>query len=1220
MPECQVLGPVQVRHDGETVDIGGPKPRTLIALLAARAGEAVSTDSLIDSLWGEAAPDTASNTLQSYVSRLRKAIGTDAIESTGSGYRLSVSPDTVDALKFESLARQAHALLEQDAARASDLLREGLDLWRGRPFEDTVDEGQLRPEVTRLEELRLVAIEDRNDAELMLGRHGPLVGEIEALLQDHPWRERLWAQLMTAQYRGERQGEALRTYQRARRVLGEGLGIEPSVELQRLEEQILLQDPDLGDTQTAEPDIRNPFKGLHAFKEGDAQDFYGRRRLTAQLLETLGGESRFLAVIGPSGSGKSSVVRAGLIPALRKGALPTSDQWLIAHMLPGAHPFAEFEAALLRAAFDPPDSLSEQLANGDLGILTAALRVLPHDEAPLLLLIDQFEELFSLVENESVRQRFLANLMIAASDPRGRIRIVVTMRADFFDRPLLYPEFGELLRSSMVTVMPMSADELRSAVTEPATAVGVTIEPALLTELITDVVTQPGALPLFQYTLTELFARRSDGTLDVDEYRRIGGINGALVGRAEDLYSGMTSAQQEAAGQLFLRLVTVSDHTEDTRRRVRAGELIDLDLDPVVMQEVIEAFGKHRLLTFDRETATGAPTVEVAHEALLREWPRLREWIAKSRSDLRTHAGYVAAVKEWIAAGKDADYLLAGARLVRFERWNAGTALKLTGREREFLDAGIARRYGEAAAERDRRAGEESLRRRARSRLWAAVAAVIVLLAVGGLILLNTLGSDGPRVAVFFSGREDPIGRIIGAGLDNAADSFTIQPEEFVALTNPVADFATLVASKPDLIFTGIVFADEAAMRIAAENPDPTYVYFDVPPDQALGVEKHVEITFAEEDGSFLVGAAAALNSQTSIIGFIGGVQVDLIEGFRAGYEAGARAINPDIEILAAYLAPSLDRADVGFDRPDLGKAVAERLIEQGADVIYPAAGFSGFGALEAIAEQSILQGRHLWYIGVDGDEWLIWSSRPDLRPHILTSMVKRFDQAIFNVTRDFVDGSLELRPQRLGLVEGGVDYAKSGDFLDDFETQLDDLKARVISGEIEVPRIPTGPLLPLLALPAHEPLPADADLLEAFLLRATGGDIDGALALADPEMAWRFGDGLREGLESEAVAGVQINDLACEPTAQGAQCVVAYESFLTRRLGYVAEWVLEVRIVDGLILEIINYTTTADTDSFELFEWVSVNYSDDMQDCVAAECIRLMMAHLDEWITATGP
>ena len=581
MPECQVLGPVQVRHDGETVDIGGPKPRTLIALLAARAGEAVSTDSLIDSLWGKAAPDTASNTLQSYVSRLRKAIGTDAIESTGSGYRLSVSPATVDALKFESLARQAHALLEQDAARASDLLREGLDLWRGRPFEDTVDEGQLRPEVTRLEELRLVAIEDRNDAELMLGRHGPLVGEIEALLQDHPWRERLWAQLMTAQYRGGRQGEALRTYQRARRVLGEGLGIEPSVELQRLEEQILLQDPDLGDTQTAEPGIRNPFKGLHAFKEGDAQDFYGRRRLTAQLLETLGGESRFLAVIGPGGSGKSSVVRAGLIPALRKGALPTSDQWLIAHMLPGAHPFAEFEAALLRAAFDPPDSLSEQLANGDLGILTAALRVLPHDEAPLLLLIDQFEELFSLVENESVRQRFLANLMIAASDPRGRIRIVVTMRADFFDRPLLYPEFGEL----------------RSAVTEPATAVGVTIEPALLTELITDVVTQPGALPLFQYTLTELFARRSDDTLDVDEYRRIGGINGALVGRAEDLYSGMTSAQQEAAGQLFLRLVTVSDHTEDTRRRVRAGELIDLDLDPVVMQEVIEAFGKHRLLT-----------------------------------------------------------------------------------------------------------------------------------------------------------------------------------------------------------------------------------------------------------------------------------------------------------------------------------------------------------------------------------------------------------------------------------------------------------------------------------------------------------------------------------------------------------------------------------------------------------------------------------------------
>jgi DNA-binding SARP family transcriptional activator len=745
MPEFHVLGPIQVVDRGEPIDIGGPKPRTLVALLVARAGETASSDALIDALWGEPAPDAAANTLQSYVSRLRKALGSETIVSTGTGYRLDVADDAVDARRFEALVGEARAVSETDAGRSASLLDEALGLWRGHPFEDAQADGELRAEVTRLEELRLQAVEDRFEAALALGRHGAVVGDIEAQLIDHPWRERLWAQLMTALYRSGRQGEALRAFQRAQRVLGDELGIEPSAELRRLEEQILLQDPVLGAwEETTAPALHNPYKGLRAFREDDAADFYGRAALTASLLETLGGGSRFLAVVGPSGSGKSSVVRAGLVPALRKGGLPGSDGWLIVQMLPGSHPFAELEAALLRAAFDPPAGLAEQFADPDLGFLKAALRVLPDEETPLLLLIDQFEELFILVEDEEERRRFLDNVMTAVVEARGRVRVVVTMRADFYDRPLAYPDFGELFASNLVSVIPMSTEELRAALVEPAAAVGVGVDPVLATDLVTDVARHPGALPLFQYTLTELFERRTDERLTREVYGEIGGLNGALTGKAEELYTGLTDTQRRIAGQLFLRLVTVSDQAEDTRRRVPAGELTDLDADPVAMQEIINLFGTHRLLTFDRDPLSGAPTVEVAHEALLREWPRLRDWVAEHRDDLRTHVGYSAAVAEWQTAHRNPDYLLTGERLTRYEYWQRSTSLLLTGAERAYLDESITAREQALAAERDRIAAEERLRRRARSRLWAAAAAVTALIAVAGVVLWQILGSADP--------------------------------------------------------------------------------------------------------------------------------------------------------------------------------------------------------------------------------------------------------------------------------------------------------------------------------------------------------------------------------------------------------------------------------------------------------------------------------------------
>ena len=329
-------------------------------------------------------------------------------------------------------------------------------------------------------------------------------------------------------------------------------------------------------------------------------------------------------------------------------------------MRPGAYPFTELEAALVRAVDEPPVTIS-LLWNPDSDLLRAVLRILPDDGSRMLLVIDQFEELFTLVDDDQ-RDAFLRGLIALATDPGGRSRVLVTLRADFYDRPLMHPAFGRLMTGHVVNVMPLAADELEAAALGPALGVGVTFERGLLAALIDEVSGQPNALPLFQYTLTELFDRRQESMLTRAAYAELGGIRGAVASRAEAIYQGLDPDQQEAARQLFLRLVTVGRDSE-TRRVVAASELITLDVDTVTMHGAVEAFVANRLLVRDRDAVSGALTLEVAHEALLSEWARLRRWIDDGRDDLRQHAAYVLAVDEWLTAGRDPDYLLAGGRL-----------------------------------------------------------------------------------------------------------------------------------------------------------------------------------------------------------------------------------------------------------------------------------------------------------------------------------------------------------------------------------------------------------------------------------------------------------------------------------------------------------------------------------------------------------------------------
>jgi WD40 repeat protein/serine/threonine protein kinase len=548
-------------------------------------------------------------------------------------------------------------------------------------------------------------------------------------------------------------------------------------------------------------DIVNPFKGLRAFQEADAADFFGRESLVDHLIALLGGadqSARFLAVVGPSGSGKSSVIKAGLLPRLRQNALPGSGIWFIVEMLPGTHPLEELEAALLRVAVNPPPSLLPQLKEDDRGLIRAVKRILPAG-TDFLLVIDQFEEVFTQTEDESARTHFLNLLHAAARDSGSRIRIITTLRADFYDRPLLYPGFGELIRECTQVVLPLTRDELERAITEPIARAGLGLEASLVPQIIADVAEQPGALPLLQFALTELFERRDGRWLTAQAYREIGGVSGALARRANDLYHSLDAAGQSAARQMFLRLITPNEGAEDTRRRVRLDELLSLQSDPAVMQRTVDRFGQFRLLTFDRDPVTRTPTVEIAHEALIRQWDRLREWLRDSREDLRMQRRLASAADEWVAAGRESSFLASGVRLDQFEAWKAETTLALAESERSYLQASLESRDRQRALESERQTREAALERRSRSILKALVG----VLAAAALIalILSAVAVSQSRIAA-----------------ENLVTATYAQGEAQLQAEN--AATAAAVAEANATRSRGLAFTSGAQLALANNNTD----------------------------------------------------------------------------------------------------------------------------------------------------------------------------------------------------------------------------------------------------------------------------------------------------------------------------------------------------------------------------------------------------------------
>ena len=482
---------------------------------------------------------------------------------------------------------------------------------------------------------------------------------------------------------------------------------------------------------------QNPYMGLAAFQPEDADRFFGRNDLVSELVERLR-HQRMLVVAGPSGSGKSSLVRAGLVPAVARGALPDSERWPVALLTPGVDPLSELAYQLSKLNVSATQRSGAVVSATDLETDPNSGRMLAETvtgaTGGLLLVIDQFEELFTQGPGRDGQQAFLDALAALVDASDSKARIVAAIRADFYGTSASFPWLADKITDNQVLVGPMSRAELAQAIEEPARLNGLAIEDGLVDAILDEAGADPGALPLVSHALAETWRRRRGSTLTLEGYRSAGGVSGAIAQTANSLYEErFDDAERDAVRRLMLRLVSAGEGTPDTRRTLPLeAVLANAGGDPV-MATVTEKLTEARLLTVSEDS------IEIAHEALIRTWPQLRHWIEESRDDLRTRQHIGRAAAEWMDQGRTPDLLYRGTALQAALEWAETHGDVLDPQDQEFLDS--SRRAFEAALAEQEQAAARSrrIRRIAVSALSALtlVAVITTVIAVRALRATN---------------------------------------------------------------------------------------------------------------------------------------------------------------------------------------------------------------------------------------------------------------------------------------------------------------------------------------------------------------------------------------------------------------------------------------------------------------------------------------------------
>ena len=473
-----------------------------------------------------------------------------------------------------------------------------------------------------------------------------------------------------------------------------------------------------------------PFRGLRYFREEDAPFFFGRNEAIGNLAEAVD-KRKLVALVGASGAGKSSVVRAGLVPRLRKGL--GNGVWDVVTVVPGDRPLHQLAAALvplLEPAMTETDRLSEvgKLAGlladrfSNVTLKDVVLRALGKQPGTdrLLLVIDQFEELYSLTSDVSWRDRFFEELLDVTHE--GPVQAVLTLRDDFYGRAVLKSgQLSERLQGGVVNLLPMREEETRAAIVRPAYAVGLKFDPGLVDLMLKDVQDQPGGLPLLEFVLEQLWHARQGANLLLDSYRSIGGLQGALAKHAEGVLARFSDVEREAARRIFLLLVRPGTGTDDTRRRAAMSEISELER-PLVRQ-----LADNRLIVTARDDAGAGETVEVAHEALIRNWPELREWVNGDREFLLWRERLQSALTQWQRTNQDDGSLLRGAALTEAEHWLETNGVNIAPDLREYIARSVKLRKHEK-------------RRRRRFALFFSIAIALPFLGAIGLAWNQIVG------------------------------------------------------------------------------------------------------------------------------------------------------------------------------------------------------------------------------------------------------------------------------------------------------------------------------------------------------------------------------------------------------------------------------------------------------------------------------------------------
>ncbi|MBI4786523.1 MAG: hypothetical protein HY782_05710 [Chloroflexi bacterium] len=815
MLEFRLFGQFDVRWNAQPLAISSRLAQSLLAYLLFYRTTTHRREKLAGLFWGDTSETNARRSLRQELWRIRKTFDdcspphSDLLSSDDLSVGIDPSSNYwLDVTILESASSVSSS--------ADDLMR-CLEVYQGELLPEFYDEW------ATLERERMRALFEQQMQRLL-----------DILLAEERWKDVLdWGErwivrgespepayraLMVAHNALGNRSQVVAVFERCVGALREDLAVEPSEQTRALCEQLRAglqrsvrvseygssaSTPTLSHSRTPTPAEEPPYKGLHYFDEGDAALFFGRERLVETLVSHLN-EYHLLTVVGASGSGKSSLVRAGLIPALKAGK-PLADgnrQWEIHVITPTSHPLEALAASLTRSAPSllATTTLMDDLAHDPRGLRVYAHRIVPEGKR-LLLAIDQFEELFTLCREEKERKAFIDNLLIATAPELDKpISVVVALRADFYAHCGQYANWRDALAQRQEYIGPMTAEETRRAIEGPARQAGWEFEAGLVDLILRDGGDEPGALPLLSHALLETWERRQGRTLTLAGYHVSGGVRGAIAQTAETVFHQLSPEGQQIARHTFLHLTELGEGTQDTRRRVSLSELYARATDAPGVQAVLNRLAEARLITL------GEDTVEVAHEALIREWSRLREWLNQNREGLRLRRRLTEAAQAWEKMNRDAGELYRGARLAQMLEWAKTHGDELNPPEREFLDASKQRlerdeAEREAARQRELVAAQKlahAEKRRANILRWVAIGSSLLLVVMIGLAVFAFSQRAAAETARDAAENERRIAFARELSV-NAVSNLVVDPERSILLALQAVSAST-AGGKPVLL------------------------------------------------------------------------------------------------------------------------------------------------------------------------------------------------------------------------------------------------------------------------------------------------------------------------------------------------------------------------------------------------------------------------------------